>query len=105
MNRVGHRITGDRTGQSKSRGIGWEFVHICIDDASRVAFSKIMPDEKKERTVAFLEAALAYYGSLGITVQRVMTDNGSCYRSKAFRKACADHGLEACHRSSPWVVA
>jgi transposase len=94
FNKVGHRITGDRTGQSNSRGVGWEFVHVCIDDASRVAFSKIMPDEKKESAVTFLEAALAYYASLGITVQRVMTDNGSCYRSKAFRKACADQGLK-----------
>ena len=94
FDRIGHRITGDRTGQSRSRGIGWEFVHVCIDDASRVAFSKIMPDEKKESAVAFLEAALAYYASLGITVQRVMTDNGSCYRSKTFRKACADRGLK-----------
>jgi len=59
-----------------------------------MAFSKIMPDEKKESAVAFLEAALAYYASLGITVQRVMTDNGSCYKSKAFRKACADLGLK-----------
>ena len=59
--RVGHRITGDRTGQSKSRGVGWEFVHVCIDDASRVAFSQILPDEKKESAVAFLKAAVAYY--------------------------------------------
>ena len=93
FNKVGHRITGDRTGQSNSRGVGWEFVHVCIDDHSRVAFTKIMPDEKKESAVAFLAAALAYYKSLGITVQRVMTDNGSCYRSKDFRKACASHGL------------
>ena len=94
FNKIGHRITGDRKGQSNSRGVGWEFVHVCIDDASRVAFSKIMPDEKKESAIAFLEAALAYYASLGITVQRVMTDNGSCYKSKAFRKACTDHGLK-----------
>ncbi len=52
--RVGHRITGDRTGQSNSRGIGWEFVHVCIDDASRIAFSRIMADEKKESATAFL---------------------------------------------------
>ena len=84
--RVGHRITGDR--QSNSRGIGWEFVHVCIDDASRVAFSQILPDEKKQSAVAFLKAAIAYYQSLGVTVERVMTDNGSCYRSKAFRDAC-----------------
>ena len=94
FNRVGHRITGNRTSPISSRGVGWEFVHVCIDDASRVAFSKIMPNEKKESAIAFLEAALTYYASLGITVQRVMTDNGACYKSKAFRKACADHGLK-----------
>ena len=93
FDRVGHRITGDRRGQSNSRGIGWEFVHVCIDDASRLAFSQILPDEKKESAVAFLHAAVAYYRSLGVTVARVMTDNGSCYRSKAFRKACRDRGL------------
>jgi transposase InsO family protein len=94
FDRVGHRITGDRTGQSNSRGIGWEFVHVCIDDASRIAFSQIMPDEKKESAVAFLKAALAYYQSLGVTVARVMTDNGSCYRSFDFRDACRDLGLK-----------
>lgn len=94
FDRVGHRITGDRTGQSLSRGIGWEFVHVCIDDASRVAFSQILPDERKESAVAFLKAAIAYYASLGVTVSRVMTDNGSCYRSKAFAKACRDLGLK-----------
>lgn len=88
---VGHRITGDR--RSRSRGTGWEFVHVCIDDASRVAFSQILPDEKKESATAFLKAAVAYYQSLGIAVARVMTDNGSCYRSKDFRHACRDLGL------------
>jgi len=88
--RVGHRITGDRTGQSNSRGVGWEFVHVAIDDASRIAFSQILPDERKESAVAFLRAAIAYYASLGVTVTRVMTDNGSCYRSKAFGRACRE---------------
>jgi transposase InsO family protein len=91
--RTGHRITGDRQ-KGESRGAGWEFVHVCIDDASRVAFTQILPDERKESATAFLEAALAYYKSLGITVQRVMTDNGSCYRSGDFRKTCADHRLK-----------
>jgi transposase InsO family protein len=86
--RVGHRITGDRTGQSKSRGIGWEFVHVCIDDASRIAFSQIKPDERKLSAVAFLKAAVTYYAGLGVTVERVMTDNGSCYKSFAFKNAC-----------------
>ena len=89
---IGHRITGDRRGQSSRRGrgqgLGWEFVHVCIDDASRIAFSQVMEDEKKGSAVAFLRAAIAYYASLGVQVQRVMTDNGSCYKSFAFARAC-----------------
>jgi len=90
----GHRVTGDRTGQSNNRGAGWEFVHVCVDDHSRVAFSQIHPDETKESAVPFLKAAVAYYASLGVTVSRVMTDNGSCYKSHAFRDACRDLGLK-----------
>ena len=90
----GHRVTGDRTGQSNRRGIGWEFLHVCIDDHSRVAFSQIMPDEKKESATAFLRAALAYYQSLGVAVSRVMTDNGACYKAFAFRDACRTLGLK-----------
>jgi transposase InsO family protein len=94
FNKVGHRITGDRTGQSNSRGIGWEYVHVCIDDNSRVAFSQILPDEKAVSAVAFLMAAVAYYTSLGVTVARVMTDNGSCYKAFDFRDACMGLGLK-----------
>jgi transposase InsO family protein len=94
FDKVGHRITKDRTGQSNSRGVGWEFVHVCIDDHSRVAFSQILPDEKASSAVSFLEAAVAYYKSLGVTVTRVMTDNGSCYKAFAFRDACRDLGLK-----------
>ena len=90
----GHRITGDRTGQSNSRGVGWEYVHVCIDDASRIACSQVFPDEKKESAVAALKMAVAYYKSLGVTVARVMTDNGPCYKSYAFRDACAALGLK-----------
>jgi transposase InsO family protein len=93
FNRIGHRITGDRTGQSNSRGVGWEFVHVCIDDASRIAFSRVMKTERKGCAIAFLKAAVAYYASLGITVERVMTDNGSCYKAFAFRKACKRLGI------------
>ena len=92
---VGHRITGRRTGVvNRHLGIGWEFVHVCIDDASRIAFSRGMIDERKESAVAFLEAAVAYYASLGVKVERVMTDNGSCYLSRAFGKACKRLGLK-----------
>ena len=89
----GHRVTGDRR-KGSSRGAGWEFVHVCIDDASRIAFSQVMPDEKKESATAFLIAAIAYYASLGVTVSEVMTDNGSCYRSHAFRDLCKALGLK-----------
>jgi len=91
--RVGHRITGDRR-KGESRGAGFEFVHVAIDDASRLAFSQIFPDEKKESAVAFLKAAVGSYASLGVAVACVMTDNGSCYRSKAFRAACRSLGLK-----------
>jgi transposase InsO family protein len=94
FNKVGHRITGDRRGQSNSRGVGWEYVHVAIDDHSRIAFAKVMPSEKKRSAIMFLKAALAYYASLGITVERVMTDNGSCYKSFAFRRACKRLGLK-----------
>ncbi len=93
FNRVGHRITGDRHGQSSARGIGWEFVHVCIDDHSRLGFAKVMVNEKKESAIAFLKAAVAWYLRLGINVERVMTDNGSCYRSKAFNNCCKAMGI------------
>jgi transposase InsO family protein len=95
---IGHRITGDRTRQSSRRGngwgAGWEYVHVCIDDHSRIAFSQIKPDEKADSAVPFLEAAVAYYKSLGIKVARVMTDNGPCYKSFAFRDACTELGIK-----------
>jgi transposase InsO family protein len=94
FDRVGHRITGDRRGQSNARGIGWEHVHVCVDDASRIAFTDVMPDEKAVSAIAFLKAAVAYYTSLGVTVRRVMTDNGSCYRAFVFRDACRELGLK-----------
>ena len=93
--RTGHRITGDRTGQSRPRarkqgGYGWEYVHVAIDDHSRLSFSQIHPDEKAVSAVAHLKAAAAWYAKLGIPIERVMTDNGPCYKSQAFAKACRD---------------
>ena len=81
--------------QSNNRGVGWEFVHVCIDDASRIAFTEIKPDERKRSAVAFLKADVIYYASLGVAVEHVvMTDNGSCYRSFAFRNARRRLGLK-----------
>ena len=90
---VGHRITGDRRGQGYDKGIGWDFVHVCIDDASRLAFVQVRPDDTKQSAVAFLNAAVAFYESLGVKVARVMTDNGGCYRASVFRDACRARGL------------
>ena len=89
---VGHRITGDRT--RRSRGVGWDFLHVCVDDASRLAYTEILADERKESAVAFLERALAWFASLGVAVERVMTDNGSAYRSHHFRQAIVAAGLK-----------
>ena len=88
----GHKVTRTREG-CRNQGAGWEYVHVCIDDASRIAFSQIKPDERKRSAVAFLKAAVAYYARLGVTVTQVMTDNGSCYRARAFAKACKRLGL------------
>ncbi len=89
--RPSHRVTQDR--RDSSRGAGWEYVHVCIDDASRLAFAQIMPDERHQSAVLFLQRALAYFASLGIKAQRLMSDNGSCYRSHHFRSACRRFGL------------
>jgi transposase InsO family protein len=93
FDRVGHRITNDRHGQSSARGIGWEFVHVSVDDHSRLAFSQVLKSERKECAMAFLKAAVAWYKGLGIKIERVMTDNGSCYRSKAFNNLCKAMGI------------
>ncbi len=93
FDRVGHRITGDRHGQSNARGIGWEFIHVSIDDHSRLAFSQVRKSERKECAMAFLIATVAWYKRHGIKIERLMTDNGSCYRSKAFNRLCKALGI------------
>ncbi|MES1162924.1 MAG: IS481 family transposase [Rhizobacter sp.] len=89
---VGHRITGDRT-LNRNRGIGWDMVHLAIDDHSRVSFALIKTDERGENCAQFLREAVAYYASLGVRIDRVMTDNGCGYVSKAFRAACTELGI------------
>jgi transposase InsO family protein len=84
---VGHRITGDRKGQSNSRGVGWEYLHLAIDDHSRVAYSEILPDEKRRSCLRFLLNALRFFRAHGVKVQRVMTDNGVSFRSRRYAKA------------------
>ena len=95
---TGHRITGDRRKQSSRRGerdgkkwgSGWEYAHIAIDDHSRIAFAEVYPNERALSAVAHLKAAYRWYKKLGVTITRVMTDNGACYISSDFAKACRD---------------
>jgi transposase InsO family protein len=81
----GHRATGDR--RDTRRGVGWEVLHVAIDDATRLVYAEILPDEKKGTTTRFMLRALRWFRSQGISVQRVLTDNGSPYRSRVFRAA------------------
>jgi transposase InsO family protein len=84
--RLGHRVTSDR--HQKSRGAGWDYLHVCVDDATRLAFVEIHPDERRYTATCFLIHALRFYRQHGVQVQRVMTDNGNAYRSSTFAKAC-----------------
>jgi len=87
ITRVGHRITGDW--RHRPRGIGWEFVHVCIDDASRAAYVEVLPTDHATDACAFLARAVAWFAARGVRVERVMTDNGAAYRARAFRTACS----------------
>jgi len=80
---VGHRIHGDRS--RTTDGAGWEYLHVCIDDASRVSYAEVLPNERGVTCAAFLDRAVAWFGLRGVNVERVMTDNGSGYISNAFR--------------------
>jgi transposase InsO family protein len=83
---VGHRITGDR--RHRARGIGWEDVHVAIDDCSRVAYAEVLVDERGERVAAFLRRACRWFARRGVRIQRVLSDNGSGYVSELFAAAC-----------------
>jgi transposase InsO family protein len=89
---VGHRITGQHERHHRARGVGHEHLHVAIDDASRLAYTEMLPSLGKEDATGFLRRALAWYDRLGVRVERVMTDNGSAYRSKLFAKALEDAG-------------
>jgi transposase InsO family protein len=91
IGRVGHRITGDR--RARVRGIGWEYVHVAVDDASRLAYAEVLPDERGSTVTAFLWRALAWYRRHGIRVRRVMTDNAFAYLGHAFTALCELRGL------------
>jgi transposase InsO family protein len=83
---AGHRVTGKRTSQAK--GAGWEFVHVCVDDATRLAYVEVLANERATTAIGFLRRAIAFYANHGIGVEQLMTDNGNAYRSKAHAIAC-----------------
>jgi transposase InsO family protein len=88
---AGHRVHGDRSRQQKRRGgkrIGYEYVHVCVDDATRLAYVEVLPDEKARTAVGFLRRARIWYRRHGVRIQRVMTDNGACYLSTLHALAC-----------------
>ena len=91
IGRPGHRVNGDRT--TRSRGIGWEFVHVCVDDCTRRAYVEVLDDERKETVTAFLRRAVGWFAAHGVIIERLMTDNGSGYRSKLHRRACDALGI------------
>ena len=88
---VGHRITGDY--RKRTRHVGWEFVYVAVDDHSRIAFTDVLPDERSTSAVKFLQAAVAHFAKLGVTIQRVITDNGPAFHSAAFGEACLELGV------------
>ena len=91
---AGHRMLGRGPGRHGARGsIGWEFVHVCVDDATRLAYVEVLVDEKAATCIGFLRRAVAFYAAHGIAVERVLTDNGSGYRSTLHAVACRALGV------------
>ena len=92
IERPSHRVTGNR--RDKVEGAGWEFLFVAVDDHARVAFTAMHPDETRQSAVQFLRDAVAYYNRLGVTIKRLLTDNGSAFRSKEFKRACEQLGIQ-----------
>jgi transposase InsO family protein len=98
---AGHRVTGSRASQGKTRrhgrrvGIaGWEFVHVCVDDATRLAYVEVLADERATTAIGSLRRAVAHFAAFGVRVERVMTDNGSAYRATRHALACRALGIK-----------
>jgi transposase InsO family protein len=90
--RPSHRVTGNR--RDSVEGAGWEFAHVAIDDHSRAGFVQMHGDERKDSAVAFLKATVAHYAALGVTIKRLLTDNGPAYRSRLFAQTCQALGVK-----------
>jgi len=93
IDRPGHRVTGDRSDRRDQGKKGWEYVHVAVDDYSRLAYAEVLSDERATTAAAFLARALAFYRRHGVLVERVLTDNGSCYRGVVHALACRQLGI------------
>jgi transposase InsO family protein len=101
IHHAGHRVTGHRRDRAPRRQegprrvgtVGWEFVHVCVDDATRLAYVEVLADERGATAAGFLRRAVAWFGGMGITVERVLSDNGACYLSRVHAAACRELGL------------
>ena len=92
---VGHRMSGER--QHRARGAGWDVTYVAIDDRSRVAFAEVWPAERADCATGFLDHALTYYRSLGVRIERVLTDNGKVFHSHVFGQLCRQHRIKQLH--------
>lgn len=99
IGRIGHRITGDR--RSRARGIGWEFVHVAIDDYSRVSYVEVLPNERAPTTAAFLARAAEWFALRGVRIETILTDNGGNYRSRDFAAECSQRQMRH-HLTRPY---
>ena len=93
IDRPGHRVTGDRSDRRDQGKKGWEYVHVAVDDYSRLAYAEVLTDERATTAAGFLRRALAFYRRHGVVVERVLTDNGSCYRGVVHALACRQLGI------------
>jgi transposase InsO family protein len=91
----GHRATGNKQSQNRlaTKGYGWEFLHLAIDDASRLVYCELLPDERASTTGLFFVRALRWFREQSVRVQRLLTDNGNAYRSRTFRRTCRRLGI------------
>jgi transposase InsO family protein len=106
---AGHRITANRTNRRQAtvtgkqrRVTGWEFIHVAVDDATRLAYVEVLADERGPTAAGFLRRAAAWFSSLGISVERILSDNGACYRSNAHAQACRELAIKRHHFTRPY---
>jgi transposase InsO family protein len=90
---LGHRASQEKTGPKRLGATGWEFVHVCVDDATRLAYVEVLEDEKGATAAGFLRRAVRWFKGMGITVERVLSDNGACYRSRTHAETCRELGM------------